>query len=649
MKPHNHFHKHGASCGCNCCDTHEHGDFCHGHSHSGSISKKEWIPVTLSGLFFALALILDGTRPTISACLHIIAYLTVGLPVWKHAYNSLRHGDFFNEFVLMGVATVGAVALGEYAEAVAVMLFYTLGEMLQERAVRQARGHIGALLDSKEQKVMVLRNGKWETDVAEHLALHETVRLQAGNMVPVDGILRSEKGRFNTAALTGESMPQSKHYGETVLAGMINEEHVVEMEVSKLYQDSARARIIKQVEEARSRKSPTELMIRKFARIYTPAVFFLALVIAVIPPMIVEDSDWNQWIYRALVFLVISCPCALVISVPLAYFSGIGAASRMGILFKGAGFLDRMARLKTLVFDKTGTLTKGNFTVCRIGLTENAPKNMIAMLCSLETYSTHPIARAITAYGKTNQIPFLITKDVQEIAGKGLCGIVDGHLVKAGNRQIISNQNIYTDIPDNQTGTAVYMTCDGQYAGWILLGDEIKEEARQVLQEMKNTGIDMVMLSGDKQDTAEIMGRQLGITRIHGNLMPEDKVKILEDIMKTSHHDIAYVGDGINDTPALALSTIGIAMGQNGSEAAIETADVILQSDNLKGLLTARHISRNTRRIVIENIIMALSIKAIVLILGALGIANMWEAVFADVGVALLAVLNSVRLLHMKH
>lgn len=367
-----------------------------------------WLPILITALLFGGGLIAEHLFAQIlpARILYALAYLPVGWPVWKHAWNGMRHGDWFNEFVLMALATVGAFCIGEFAEAVAVMLFYTIGEEFQERAVRQAQSHIDSLLDMKEQQVEVFRNGAWTHDLPEQIQVNETIRLHAGNQIPLDGILQSEKGRFNTAALTGESIPQSKHRGDALLAGMINEEHVIEMQVTHRYEDSARARILELVREARSRKSATELMIRRLARVYTPTVFVLALLIAVLPPLFLAEAQITDWVYRALIFLVISCPCALVISIPLAYFSGIGAASRQGILFKGASFMDRFPHLKAIVFDKTGTLTYGDFTVLEAHLEAGAPDNALNLACSLEQLSSHPVAHAITEYGKSNTFRF---------------------------------------------------------------------------------------------------------------------------------------------------------------------------------------------------------------------------------------------------
>lgn len=642
MKPHDHE-------GCGCC-----GDSC-GHHHADHRHHhflREWLPVLVSAVLLAAALLVGKQypHPLPSTLLFGLAYLPVGWPVWKHAFNGIRHGDWFNEFVLMAVATLGAFAIGEYAEAVAVMLFYTIGEEFQERAVRKARNHIDSLLDLKEQQVEVFRDGNWTHDTPEHIEPGETIRLHAGNQVPLDGVLLSEKGRFNTAALTGESVPQGKRQGDALLAGMINEEHVVEMQTTRRYQDSARARILQLVQEARSRKSATELMIRRLARIYTPIVFALAVLIALLPPLLLSEADFTDWIYRALVFLVISCPCALVISIPLAYFSGIGAASRQGILFKGASFMDRFPRLKAVVFDKTGTLTYGDFSVLESHLETDAPDQALALACSLEQLSSHPVAQAIAAYGQRLDLPLYPAEQVRESGGKGVTGTVNGHTVAMGNARMLEDHHL--PVPEEATRrieTVVYLLIDGRYAGYFLIADRIKEDATDTIRQLKAAGVsDTILLSGDKQLLAEQVGRTVGIDHIYGDLLPEDKVRHIERIKSETDDEMAYVGDGINDTPSLALSSIGIAMGQNGSEAAIETADVILQTDRPSQILTALRISQATRRIVWQNIILALGIKVAVLLLGALGMANMWEAVFADVGVALLAVLNSIRLLHMR-
>lgn len=642
MKPHDH-EECCCSGGCSC---HSHHDHHEGHG------LQAWLPVLITALLFGGGLITEHLFAQVlpARILYALAYLPVGWPVWKHAWNGMRHGDWFNEFVLMALATIGAFCIGEFAEAVAVMLFYTIGEEFQERAVRQAQSHIDSLLDMKEQQVEVFRNGAWTHDLPEQIQVNETIRLHAGNQIPLDGILLSDKGRFNTAALTGESVPQSKHRGDALLAGMINEEHVIEMQVTHRYEDSARARILELVREARSRKSATELMIRRLARVYTPTVFVLALLIAVLPPLFLAEAQITDWIYRALIFLVISCPCALVISIPLAYFSGIGAASRQGILFKGASFMDRFPHLKAIVFDKTGTLTYGDFTVLEAHLEPGAPDNALSLACSLEQLSSHPVAHAITEYGKEQQFPLLPAEQVCEMAGKGLTGIVDGHTLEMGNAHLLTAHHL--PIPEEvalRIETVIYLLIDGTYAGYFLIADRIKEDAARTIQQLKRSGIGQtVMLSGDKQQLAEKVGKEIGIDHIYGDLLPEDKVKHIEQVKAETQDEMAYVGDGINDTPSLALSSIGIAMGKNGSEAAIETADVILQTDHPERIVTALRISQATRRIVWQNIILALGVKLAVLLLGAFGVANMWEAVFADVGVALLAVLNSIRLLRMR-
>ena len=532
-----------------------------------------WLPVLITALLFGGGLIAEHLfAQTLPArILYALAYLPVGWPVWKHAWNGMRHGDWFNEFVLMALATVGAFCIGEFAEAVAVMLFYTIGEEFQERAVRQAQSHIDSLLDMKEQQVEVFRNGAWTHDLPEQIQVNETIRLQAGNQIPLDGILQSDKGRFNTAALTGESVPQSKHRGDALLAGMINEEHVIEMQVTHRYEDSARARILELVREARSRKSATELMIRRLARVYTPTVFVLALLIAILPPLFLAEAQITDWVYRALIFLVISCPCALVISIPLAYFSGIGAASRQGILFKGASFMDRFPHLKAIVFDKTGTLTYGDFTVLEAHLEAGAPDNALNLACSLEQLSSHPVAHAITEYGKEQHLPLLPAEQVREVAGKGLTGIVDGHTLEMGNAHLLTAHHL--SVPEEvaqRIETVIYLLIDGTYAGYFLIADRIKEDAARTIQQLKRAGIGQaIMLSGDKQQLAEKVGKEIGIDRIYGDLLPEDKVKHIERIKTETQDEMAYVGDGINDTPSLALSSIGIAMGKNGSEAAI--------------------------------------------------------------------------------
>ncbi|RNL54634.1 cadmium-translocating P-type ATPase [Pedobacter jejuensis] len=579
---------------------------------------------------------------------YILAYLPVGVPVLREVWETFKAKDFFTEFSLMSIATIGAFAIGEYPEGVTVMLFYTIGELFQMAAVNRAKRNISALLDVRADAATVLRRGKYETVKPETVEIGETIQIKAGEKIPLDGEMLSEKSSFNTAALTGESKPKTINKGENVLAGMLNLDKVIEIKVTKVYADSALARILEMVQNATTRKAKTELFIRKFAKIYTPIVFFLALALVSIPFLVLgSDYHFQTWLYRSLVFLVISCPCALVISIPLGYFGGIGAASAHGILFKGSNFLDLITKLNTVVMDKTGTLTKGVFKVQKIESNVDE-QEFLNLLTAVEAKSTHPIAKAIVDYASEKEIH--PAENIEEIAGMGLKGTVNGKEILAGNVKLLQKFNIDYDVKiADIEESIVVVAVDGKYAGYVLIADEIKEDAAEAIKLLHANGVkQVVMLSGDKTSIVKKVAGVLGIDTFYGDLLPEDKVAKLEEIKKNKSKVVAFVGDGINDTPVLAISDIGMAMGAMGSDAAIETADVVIQTDQPSKIATAIRIGKATRNVVIQNMVLAFAVKALVLILGARGLATMWEAVFADVGVALLAILNAVRIQKMK-
>ncbi|WP_291046240.1 MULTISPECIES: heavy metal translocating P-type ATPase [unclassified Empedobacter] len=629
-------------------DTHDHNHEGHDHEHNNSkILLGASLAIFFAGIF--VQYVLKPTwfvdNQTIRLIWFGISYILVAFPVWGEAFKLAKKIDFFNEFSLMGIATLGAFIIGEYPEGVAVMLFYTIGEMFQEAAVNKAKGNIKALLDVRPDTAHVLRNGNFETIKPQDVAIGETIQVKVGEKVPLDGIMISDKGSFNTAALTGESKPSTYKTGETALAGMLNLENVIEIQTTKKFEDSSIAKILQMVQDAASRKAPTELFIRKFAKIYTPIVFFLAAALVIIPYFFVDNYDFNDWLYRGLVFLVVSCPCALVISVPLGYFGGIGAASRNGILVKGSNFLDLMAKVNTVVMDKTGTMTEGVFEVQKIET--NLPENdFLNLVSALEKQSTHPIAKAIVASHPSE----LKAIEVEEISGKGLKGKVDGKIVLAGNTKLLDHFSIqYPQEIHDIVESIVVVAVDEKYAGYITIADKIKEDAQQAIQKMKALGVSKtIMLSGDKNTITQKVAKEVGVDEAFGGLLPEGKVEKVEALKKYQNQVVVFVGDGINDAPVLALSDVGIAMGGLGSDAAIETADVVIQTDQPSKIATAIKIGRETKKIVIQNIILAMGVKIIVLFLGAEGIANMWEAVFADVGVALLAILNAVRIQRMK-
>lgn len=614
---------------------------------------KEWMPAVLSFMLLAFGLLADHVAELswftgwIRVSWYVLAYLPVGLPVALKGIKLALKGDLFTEFFLMTLATLGAFYIGTYAEGVAVMLFYTVGELFQGAAVARAKRSIKALLDVRPDVAHVLREGTYHSIVPDKVAVGETIQVRAGERIPLDSELLDERSSFNAAALTGESKPVSLNKGETVLAGMINEGRVVSLKVSKLFNDSALARIFTLVQEATSRKAPAELFIRKFARVYTPIVVLLAVGIITLPFFVESDYIFAKWLYRALVFLVISCPCALVVSIPLGYFGGIGAGSRNGILFKGSNYLDLMTRVNTVVMDKTGTLTKGVFSVQKV-VAAGDEKQFVQLVAALESRSTHPIAKAITAFaGKIS----LTVEDVHEIPGHGLQGKVTGKDVLAGNARLLKKFNIpYDPFVDSIADTTVVVAINNVYAGYIVIADEIKEDAAQTIAGLKAAGIKQItLLSGDRAAITQNVAKTLGISEAFGELLPEDKLKKVEAIKQNDPtRVVAFAGDGINDAPVLAVSDVGIAMGGLGSDAAIETADVVIQTDQPSRIVTAIRIGKATNHIVWQNIGMAFGVKVIVLALGAGGIATMWEAVFADVGVALLAILNAVRIQRMK-
>ena len=616
---------------------------------------KTYIPITITVVIFLCGIVLDYFKTdffkgNMRLLWYIVAYLPVALPSFKNAGTALAQKDFFNEFTLMIVATLGAFLIGEYPEAVAVMLFYTIGEMFQNSAVQKARKNIKSLLDVRPDSASVIRNGSISVVNPESVAIGEFVQVKAGEKIPLDGKMLTAKGSFNTSALTGESVPRTIREGEPVLAGMVNLNSVIDLRVEKKYEDSSLARVLEMVQEASSRKSKTELFIRRFARIYTPIVFALALAITIIPSFIVSDYLFSDWLYRALVFLVISCPCALVISIPLSYFGGIGAASHNGILFKGANYLDLIAKVNTVVIDKTGTLTEGVFQVQKIESVYPDKEKMIEYAVALESKSNHPIAKAMLEY-HPDILPYDFNiENVEEIAGHGMKGLVNGKDVLAGNTKLMKLHKIkYEQKIDDIKETVVIVAINKEYAGFFVISDKVKKDSWNAISRLKKLGIKTtVMLSGDKKSIVDDLADELNIDFAYGDLLPEDKVYHIEKLKKNSDNIVAFVGDGINDAPALAISDVGIAMGGMGSDAAIEIADVVIQTDHPSKIATAIQIARSTRAIVIQNIVFALGVKFLVMLLGALGIASMWEAVFADVGVSLIAILNSIRILRKE-
>ena len=589
--------------------------------------------------------------PYVSLVWFLAAVAPVGLPVMAEAWEHLMKKEYFSEFMLMTIATIGAFCIGEYPEGVAVMLFYAVGEQLQDSAVDKARDNIRALLDMRPRTASVFRKGQYSIVSPEAVETGETIEVKVGEKVPLDGVLQNEVGVFNTAALTGESLPRSVRQSGEVLAGMIPVNETIRLSVTKLYSQSTLARMLEMVEEAAECKAPTELFMRKVARYYTPAVIGIAFLIPVLPFLysLVQPSFiylFASWLYRSLVFLVISCPCALVVSIPLGYFGGIGAASHKGILFKGGNYLDAITKADTFVFDKTGTLTTGNFRVCRIetaGIYSEA--EVLKYIASAESKSNHPMAKAVVEYAKQQQAALYPVGAVTEIAGYGLEAYIGGKQILAGNYRLMDKYGIaYPEGLHEMPESLILCACNGIYAGVVVMEDELKDDAVEAIRGLKQLGIRRFeILSGDKTALVQNIAHRLDIRHAYGDLLPADKVARLQKL-KDEKHCVAFVGDGINDAPVLALSDVGIAMGGLGSDIAIETADVIIQDDSLSKLVTAVRIGKYTRRIIWQNIILAFLVKFAILALGTVGVATLWEAVFADSGVALLAIFNAMRI-----
>ena len=644
QKDHNHHtHKHDHN--------HEHTDEDgHDHSHMTGSTWSLFLPSLLSFILLITAiafdnwLIQDWFNGVLRFIWYLIAYGIVGFPVIKDAFISITKGDIFSEFLLMTIATIGAFAIGEYPEAVAVMLFYSVGEVFQTMAVSRAKKSIQSLLDQRPDEVTILKDGKAQLIPAINSNIDDIIQLKPGEKLGLDGELISDFATFNTAALTGESKPDTKSKGEMVLAGMINLNTVALIRVTTAYEDSKLSKILELVQNATSQKAPTELFIRKFAKVYTPAVVILAIGICFIPALFINNYIFNDWLYRALVFLVISCPCALVISIPLGYFGGIGAASKNGILFKGSNYLDAIANIQHIVMDKTGTMTEGVFKVQEINFDKQVDQAyMLKLVNAVESQSTHPIASAIHEYvGAVDPtIKFLQT---EEIPGRGLRAVIDGKEILVGNFKLLDKYNItYDTDPSQIVYTTLAVAYDKKYIGYITIADQIKEDASYTIQQLAKLNVHTTMLSGDKSSVVAYVADKLGIKQYYGDLLPEDKVNKVKEI-KSRNQTVAFVGDGVNDAPVVALSDVGIAMGGLGSDATIETADVVIQDDKPSKIPLAILIGKKTKSIVWQNISLAFVIKAIVLLLGAGGLATMWEAVFADVGVSLLAILNAIRI-----
>ncbi|HPB79936.1 MAG TPA: heavy metal translocating P-type ATPase [Sedimentibacter sp.] len=610
--------------------------------------KKLLWRLIISAIFFVSAIIINDSQ--LKLIMYIISYILAGGDVVKRAIENIKNGQVFDENFLMSAASIGAFFIGEAPEGVGVMLFYQIGEMLQSYAVGQSRRSISSLMDIRPDYANVLRNGEVVTIPPEEVEIGEIIVIKAGERVPLDGIVVEGNSMLDTSALTGESLPREVITGSELLSGCINMNGLLNAKVTKSYSESTVNKILELVENASSRKSKSEKFITRFARVYTPVVVVIAVVLAIIPPLIIKDATFNEWIYRSLAFLVVSCPCALVISVPLSFFGGIGGASRNGILVKGSNYLESLAKTEIIVFDKTGTLTKGVFKVQKIHSEKIKPEELLKLAAYAESYSNHPISLSLKeAYKKDIDIEKI--SQVEEISGHGVSAAVENIKVLAGNDKLMEKFKIPYN-KETSEGTVVHIAADGEYAGYILIADKIKDDAFEAVSDLRKHNIkDIVMLTGDSESVAINTARELGIDRVYAGLLPADKVEKVEELIsqKSEKATLMFVGDGINDAPVLARADVGVAMGALGSDAAIEAADVVIMTDEPSKIAKAIEIAKNTIKIAYQNIIFAISVKVIILVLSTLGLASLWAAVFADVGVTFIAVLNAMRALRLNN
>ena len=622
--------------------------------------QKKMLARILTAAAMLIALKLIPVTGVLQLALYLVAYLVIGYDILKKAWRGILNRQVFDENFLMAVATVGAFALaivsrsGDYVEAIAVMLFYQIGELFQSYAVGKSRRNISALMDIRPDYANIERDGQLEKVDPDEVEIGSVIVVQPGEKVPLDGVILSGASSLNTSALTGESLPRDAKAGDEVISGCINMTGVLRIQTTKAFGESTVSKILELVEDSSSHKSKSENFISKFARVYTPAVCYGALALAVLPPfvrlMLGHPAQWGEWVYRALTFLVISCPCALVISIPLSFFAGIGGASKEGVLIKGSNYLETLSKVKTVVFDKTGTLTQGVFEVSGVHHSEMENEKLLEYAALAECASSHPISKSLQrAYGKA--IDRDRVRDIQEISGKGVSAVVDGHAVLAGNDKLMALRGI-PFIGCHSVGTIIHIAIDGQYAGHIVISDVVKPHAKEAIERLKHAGVEKtVMLTGDSRRVADQVAGALGVDEVHSELLPADKVAQVEKLLagKGGKDKLAFVGDGINDAPVLSRADIGIAMGAMGSDAAIEAADVVLMDDDPLKIAKAIRISRKCIGIVYQNIVFALAVKFACLALGALGLANMWAAIFADVGVMVLAVLNAIRALRVHN
>ena len=645
--------------------------------------KKKGIKIIIALILFIFAMAINFENVWINNGIFILSYIIVGFEILRKAVRNIFRGKVFDENFLMAIATIGAFAIGEFPEAVAVMLFYQIGELFQSYAVDKSRKSIASLMDIRPDYANAYRNGNLEKVDPDEVQIGETIVIKPGEKVPLDGRIIEGNTNLDTKALTGEALPREVGKGEDILSGCINLNGTIKVEVTKKFGESTVSKILDLVENASSKKSKSENFITKFARYYTPAVVIIAVVLAIVPPLIIEEASFQDWLYRALSFLVVSCPCALVISIPLSFFGGIGGASKMGILVKGSNYLEALANTEIAVFDKTGTLTEGVFEVQKVEVAKNDNQNetkgfvqnnteasislnnemesartytslitqeeLLKIASYAENYSNHPISKSVKkAYGKEIDEKQIINS--QELAGRGIEAKIGEQNVLVGNEKLMNEKEIeFTKC--NNIGTVLYVAIDGKYAGYILIADKIKDDAKNTIDELKKNNIKQtVMLTGDRKEVGEAVAKEIGIDTVYTELLPDGKVAKVEELLKTKSEKgkLAFVGDGINDAPVLALADIGIAMGGLGADSAIEAADVVIMTDEPSKIISAIQLSKKTMKIVKENIVFAIAIKILVLILSALGISSMWQAVFADVGVSILAILNALRALYTK-
>lgn len=612
--------------------------------------KKDVIKILIALALFLIAMVIKFENEWINNGIFIVSYIIVGFEILRKAVRSIFRGKVFDENFLMSIATLGAFAIGEFPEAVAVMLFYQVGELFQDYAVDKSRKSIASLMDIRPDYANIIRDGKEEKVDPSEVNIGDTIIIKPGEKVPLDGVAIDGKTTLDTKALTGESVPRGVEVGDQVLSGCINLNGVIKVKVTKEYGESTVSKILDLVENASSKKAKSENFITKFAAYYTPIVVIIAIILAIVPPLIIEGANFQDWLYRALSFLVVSCPCALVISIPLSFFGGIGGASKMGVLVKGSNYLEALSNAEIMVFDKTGTLTEGVFEVQNVESIGISKEELLKIAAYAEYYSNHLISKSIKkAYNKEIDEKEII--DSKEISGKGIEAKIGNQDVLAGNEKLMNEKGIeYTKC--THVGSVVYVAIDGKYVGHIVIADKIKEDAKRTIEELRKNNIkETVMLTGDRKNIGEAVAKELGIDKVYAELLPDGKVEKVEELLKTKSPKgkLAFVGDGINDAPVLAMADIGIAMGGLGADSAIEAADIVIMTDQPSKIISAIKLSKKTMRIVRENIIFAIAVKVLVLILTAVGLSSMWQAVFADVGVSIIAILNALRALRVKN